>query len=128
MKPQKQHHKITREIQDRIYLVASTLPPMAKMVNGKPVYKTVQVPGTKVKKEDLKPGTPVIPNATYRINELQYANHVTEMVKLVRRDGPMAIDVYQSDAMALHRIMLANDKKNNSLFNKFKLWLRKMPR
>lgn len=117
-------YKITPELQSRIYQVASELPPMGKMVNGKPVYKSVQVPGTQVRKEDLKPGTPVIPNAMYKINQLQYVNHVTEMCALVRKSGSMAIDVYQSDVLALHRMLIQNDKKLNSPINKLKSWIK----
>lgn len=119
-------HKITREVEEKIHLVASTLPPMGRTdASGKPVYKSVQVPGTKVKKEDLKPGTPIIPTAMYRINELQYINHSMEMIRLVQRDGPGAIDIYQSDINALRQMSIESNKIKNSPINKLKSWVKR---
>lgn len=121
----KHTHKITKELQDRIYLVASTLPPMAQMRNGEAVYKEVIVPGTKVKKEDLKPGTPLIPTANYKINQLQYVNHAMMMIELVQRDGPEAIESYQADIAAMVEMTKQEAKRINSLYNKIKTWISK---
>lgn len=126
MKQKTVTHKITKDLQDKIYLVASTLPPMGKTnPDGSPVYKSVQVSGTQVKKEDLKPGTPLIPNAMYKINQLQYVNHALEMIRLVQRDGASAIEAYESDIRALQTMAIRDMKKINSPINKLKSWIKR---
>lgn len=120
-------HKITPDLQKDIYLVASTLPPMARAdKDGNPIYKQVVVPGTKVKKQDLKPGTPLLPDAMYKLNELQYVNHAMVIIGLVQRDGPMAIKVYESDVWAQYELMKIQAKKSNSLITKIKKWINKL--
>ncbi len=121
----KPKNKIPLDLQRKIYAVASKLPPMAKMQGEKPMYRSVTVKGTEVRKEDLKPGTPIIPEAMYKINQLVYVNHAQMMFDLVRRDGPQAIDSYESDVLALRAMQLENDKQLNKPVNKLKSWIKR---
>lgn len=127
-----QKFKVTPELQKRIQELAIEMPPVGKMLNGQPVYKATIVMGTDVTKEDLKPGTPIIPEAHYKINRLVYEDHAFNMVKLVKRDGPQAIEEYCAAIKAQQDAFRREVKEQKSVSNKFfnflykhTKWLRK---
>lgn len=112
-------HKITSSIQDKIYLTANGLPKIAKYVGGKPVYKSTQVKGSELSKSDMKPGDPLILNATYQVNRLQYEDHCMNMIRGVQKEGPIFIDHYSAAIKAQHASFLRADKESKSVTNKF---------
>lgn len=112
-------HKITKQLQEQIYLVASMLPPIGKVVNGTPVYRECQIKGSELSKDDLRPGVPHIPDALYRVRRLVYEDHIQNMLRLVKRDGPQAIKDYENAVREQVKAYQLADKRERSVKNKF---------
>lgn len=112
--------KITPQIFSVIKGVAEALPRMAKYRGGQPVYKKTQVQGSKLRQEDLKPGTPLIPTALYTINVLEYENHEENLIRGVKEKGIMFIDDYRTAVMAQQNAFIKQHAKENTALARIK--------
>lgn len=112
--------KITAQIFSVIKGVAEALPPMAKYRGGQPVYKPTQVQGSKLRQEDLKAGTPLVANALYTINVLQYENHEENLVRGVKERGITYIEDYRTAVMAQQNAFIKQHAKENTALERIK--------
>lgn len=121
--------KITPQIFQSIKDVVAELPPVATYRAGHPVYKDQTVPGTMVKPEDLKPGTPYDPKLSYKIKVLQYENHEQNLIAGIKAQGVSFLfeyrDAIRSQQAALNRHIKEKNsikKRISNFFNKINPW------
>lgn len=119
--------KIPPHLAAEIVRRAAELPPVAKMSGDKPIYRSCIVKGTEVTAEDLKPGTPIHPNLSYKINRLVYENHAENIVKGIQASGKQDfLDDYCAGVMAMHNNLKAQVDARNSFKTKLLIFLYKL--
>jgi len=94
----KNKHKITKEVQDKIYELAKSLPKMHKQdTHGNPVYKNGEVDGQVLLDwgQKAKGNEDPIPGVRYtNVPILQYENHVQNLVDAFQKEGQSGMDYY----------------------------------
>lgn len=99
------------------------LPKVTKVdAAGRPMYRRVQVPGSRLKKDDMAPGQTLNPNLVYSVNELVLVDHYVTMVGIYREKGPEAVQDYENATHTLNSVSLAKlreeEKQRGSLWGK----------
>lgn len=108
------NHKITPALQNEIETLAKGFPKVVAVgKSGKPVYKMVQVSGATLLDRGYEStlSNPIVPEGLYAVNELQYVNHVVQMVRAYQEGGREGMIKYQAYIESLRTIQQLNFDK-----------------
>lgn len=109
------NYKISPAIQNEIEELAKKFPKVAAIgKSGKPVYKLVQVTGATLLDRGYKStnSNPILSEGLYAVNEVQYVNHVVQMVRAYQEEGRGGIIKYQAYIESLRTIQQLNFDKS----------------
>lgn len=100
---EKKKFKFSNEIMDGLLTRAKKLPPVAEVDGntGQPRTRVAQVPGSRLSKEDLKPGQVLNPNLIYRVQQIVFVDHYRTMTEIYKEKGMQGVDDYEQATMAL---------------------------
>lgn len=108
------NHKITPALQNEIETLAKGFPKVAAIdKGGNPIYKMVQVSGATLldRGYESTSSNPIFPKSLYAVREVQYVNHVVQMVRAYQEDGREGMIKYQAYIESLRTIQQLNFDK-----------------